>query len=428
MNLTKNEKGITLVALIITIIVLLVLAIVSIRAIKDGGILSKTQTSQKVYSESEEKEKIQLAINQAAIDGIGIIKEEHLTPALNEQFGEENWEYVEKKEGEYLVVKINASQRKYVVNINGTIEKYIGITLNPSKIGINNIGETAEITATLDGIEGELTWTSSSEETATVSGSGNKAIITAVSNGTATITAICGEKSATATVTVTVTKEGDEIELDADEDGTKETWIVLYKNTDNIEVISKNTMGELTLGKDDTEAQKEVPAVDENSLTDEEKIKRAIYSYNHAIERLNNYCASLIKIPNEGVRSVGTVPDDPSYRETSKPYTNKTLENWTEEKIELLKYGEAADGNYLNDQKQMSKLNIIRSNDDNKYWLGSRYCTDGTGPRVDFNIRFSNFGEIDSNGVSLVKVYKDKAPRFIGGTYAVRPIIKLQYP
>ena len=38
---------------------------------------------------------------------------------LTKREREENWEYVEKKEGEYLVVKINASQRKYVVNING---------------------------------------------------------------------------------------------------------------------------------------------------------------------------------------------------------------------------------------------------------------------------------------------------------------------
>ena len=121
-KLTKNEKGITLVALIITIIILLILAIVSIRAIKDGGILSKTQSAKEIYSEAEEKEKIKLAINQAAIDGIGTIKESYLTPALNEQFGENNWEYTNKKEGEYLVVKIKASQRKYVINVDGTVD------------------------------------------------------------------------------------------------------------------------------------------------------------------------------------------------------------------------------------------------------------------------------------------------------------------
>ena len=100
----------------------MILAIVSIRALKDGGILSKTQSAKELYSEAEEKEKIKLAINQAAIDGIGTIKESYLTPALNEQFGENNWEYTQKKEGEYLVVKIKASQRKYVINVDGTVD------------------------------------------------------------------------------------------------------------------------------------------------------------------------------------------------------------------------------------------------------------------------------------------------------------------
>ena len=56
MKLTKNEKGITLVALIITIIVLLILAVVSIRAIKDGGILSKTQTAKEIYLNAKQNE------------------------------------------------------------------------------------------------------------------------------------------------------------------------------------------------------------------------------------------------------------------------------------------------------------------------------------------------------------------------------------
>ncbi len=355
MKLTKNEKGITLVALIITIIVLLILAIVSIRAIKDGGILSKTQTAKETYSESEEKEKIQLAINQAAIDGMGTINKAPLETALKEQF-KDDFEITKETE-EYFKVKIKSSGRIYTINKNG------------------NIGAVEEAIKLPEDL-----------------------------------------------------KEGYEIELDADKDGTKETWIVLYKNTDNIEVISKNTMGELTLGVNDTEAQKAVPAENENSLKDEEKIKRAIYSYNHAIDRLNNYCASLIKIPNEGVRSVGTNPKNSGSRTTSKPYETNPPANWTEEKIKLLKYGEGKDTNYLSDQKQMSELNIIRSNDDNKYWLGSRFCGERTGPRVDFSIRFSNFGDINYDGVSLLRVYKDKDPRFIGGTYAVRPIIKLQYP
>ena len=121
MKLTKNEKGITLVALIITIIVLLILAVVSIRAIKDGGILSKTQVAQKVYSESEEKEKIQLAINQAAIDGMGTINRNPLETALTDQF-KDNFQITKETE-EYFEVKIKSSGRIYTINKNGSIDK-----------------------------------------------------------------------------------------------------------------------------------------------------------------------------------------------------------------------------------------------------------------------------------------------------------------
>ena len=297
MKLTKNEKGITLVALIITIIILLILAVVSIRAIKDGGILSKTQTAKEVYSEAEEKEKIQLAINQAAIDGMGTINKEPLNAALTDQF-KDDFQITEETK-EYFKVKIKSSGRIYTINKNGSI---------------GAIEEAIKLPIGL--------------------------------------------------------KEGDEIELDADKDGTKETWIVLYKNTDNIEVISKNTMGELTLGVDDTEAQTEATDLDNSKAV--EDIEKVIYSYNNAIDRLNSYCASLIKIPNEGVRSVGTVPDNPSYRDTSKPYEIKKLDKW-KNKTAWKTYGihgENGDENYMSDWVQMGKFGIRAL--DKEYWLGSR--------------------------------------------------------
>ena len=57
----KQEKGITLVALIITIIVLLILAMVSIRLVMNGGIIDRAQKGTAAYNEAEVKEKIQLA-------------------------------------------------------------------------------------------------------------------------------------------------------------------------------------------------------------------------------------------------------------------------------------------------------------------------------------------------------------------------------
>ncbi len=55
-KLTKNEKGITLVALIITIIILLILAVVSIRAITGDNILGKAETAKEKYESAKSNE------------------------------------------------------------------------------------------------------------------------------------------------------------------------------------------------------------------------------------------------------------------------------------------------------------------------------------------------------------------------------------
>lgn len=63
MNRNKQEKGITLVALIITIIVLLILAgVVIAMTIGDEGIINKSQHAVEEYKKSEIKEELQLAV------------------------------------------------------------------------------------------------------------------------------------------------------------------------------------------------------------------------------------------------------------------------------------------------------------------------------------------------------------------------------
>ena len=67
-KLTKKEKGITLVALIITIIILLILAVVSIRAITGDNILGKSETAKEKYTNSKEIEEKKLADFEESID------------------------------------------------------------------------------------------------------------------------------------------------------------------------------------------------------------------------------------------------------------------------------------------------------------------------------------------------------------------------
>ena len=61
---TKRSKGITLIALIITIVVLLILAVVAISTVQDSGIITHAQNAVKEHEKGEEKEKINLALDE----------------------------------------------------------------------------------------------------------------------------------------------------------------------------------------------------------------------------------------------------------------------------------------------------------------------------------------------------------------------------
>ena len=60
----KNQKAITLVALIITVIVLLILAMVSIRLIMNGRIIDRAERGKEAYSEEEIAEQLKLAYSE----------------------------------------------------------------------------------------------------------------------------------------------------------------------------------------------------------------------------------------------------------------------------------------------------------------------------------------------------------------------------
>lgn len=54
----RQEKGITLIALIITIVVLMILAVVTINSVKDGGIINHAQKAAVSYKEAQIEEEV----------------------------------------------------------------------------------------------------------------------------------------------------------------------------------------------------------------------------------------------------------------------------------------------------------------------------------------------------------------------------------
>ena len=243
------------------------------------------------------------------------------------------------------------------------------------------------------------------------------------------------------TPTVTLPEElkvGKEFTMDADQDGTEETWIVLYDSTaehlneNEIEVISKDTMGSLTLGADDTVAIENAIDLDGNDTV--EDIEIAIYSYNNAIDRINNYCESLIKIGNLGVRSVGSLPSNPSYKNTSKPYAIQNLDKWTNQTAwnTYGVLGEDTDTNLNDDYTQMNTLGIMQSGNTKGYWLASRsvggsWDASSSFGYVNFYVR--NMSSSGNRGYyNLWSVYSSGSTNTANTAYAVRPVVKLQYP
>ena len=83
-KLKNNQRGITLVALVITIIVLLILAMVSIKIAIDGGLIGKSNEAVATYNEAKIKESIQLAVAQCYMEKEGLTKN-NLKQALKEQ-------------------------------------------------------------------------------------------------------------------------------------------------------------------------------------------------------------------------------------------------------------------------------------------------------------------------------------------------------
>ena len=227
MKKAKLEKGITLIALIITIVVLLILAVVTIGAIQESKIITHAQNASDSYTIAQEKERIGLALSEwnieDAIPGNNPVFKNVITNELQGQnvsiTGEDNGP---------LTVTFNKTENSYTVTKEGEITPITkGITLSSTSLSIAP-GKTAQLTATLTGITGNVTWTSADTNVVTVTTSEDTLTATlTVADGatlgtTVEITATCGEYSAKCTITVEEASNIDELEkyiLGEDEEG-----------------------------------------------------------------------------------------------------------------------------------------------------------------------------------------------------------------
>ena len=119
----KENRGITLIALVVSIIVLLILAGVSISMLTgQNGILKRATEANNTTEVASEKEGIQMAVTTSQMSSANYtsIKKDGLQSELNSYFGKEKTTLEDNKDGSYTVT-MNNSKRKYTIEDDGSI-------------------------------------------------------------------------------------------------------------------------------------------------------------------------------------------------------------------------------------------------------------------------------------------------------------------
>ena len=146
----KNQRGITLIALVITIIVLLILAGVSIAMLTgENGILNKATSSRSATNEAEAVERINLALNAVKAE------------IFDQQVDEQNWKPLDGSNQLKQEIKDSldldgfgtapvdsntdeANSGKYVYSLSGTTLT-LSYFSNTTEVGVNTAGASPVI-------------------------------------------------------------------------------------------------------------------------------------------------------------------------------------------------------------------------------------------------------------------------------------------
>ena len=117
----KENRGITLIALVVTIVVLIILAGISISALTgDNGIITQAKEAKEKTEIAEEQEIVNIsAIQACGEDKFGEIIESNLKVALDNNIGEEK--YILNADDNYFRVTYKDSKRTYLIDKDGNV-------------------------------------------------------------------------------------------------------------------------------------------------------------------------------------------------------------------------------------------------------------------------------------------------------------------
>lgn len=218
----NQEKGITLIALIVTIIVLLILSAITIAMLTgQNGILNRAAESKKTTVSTTLDEQVKLGVMEARVNGLGTIASTtSLDSALKNNVGDGNYTLEETDTG----WKIIAGEKTYTLNKDGdmTIEQEEVSNKKAVSVGFLNSDDAkidykyfyfagmnykfdASVTYDDGSKDSNVVWSVDNPEVATIDDNGN---LTVLKNGNIKITA-ASKKDATINKSMNITTYGE---------------------------------------------------------------------------------------------------------------------------------------------------------------------------------------------------------------------------
>ena len=351
----KQTNGITLIALIITIIILLILAMVSIRILMNEGIIKHAQNAANEYQRvrAEEIEKIDITQEHIAQyykddSDLEVLKKYFIGKKTNDLIKENGFIDDETTIGSGQKLK-QLTGGIWAFDPNGAMYFWSYVTYNEKDCyRLSTDIYTSKITNV------EYVYTPKGEE-------GKKYKHTV--------------------------------------NGQEEEWICIYDNGDTVQLVSPNTIGQITLGTND--------------------VDQAIYNYNNVIHILNKFCRDTLN--DETARCIGSNPEDPDNDE-AETYISDDLAIWYNG--EYNNKGKKGNQIFEKDFVRMAYHGLIPSNEG--YFIAAREVSSSGYVSFDSMFVMKDFGWIAGDwmlwSVSEKEVKGNEKP--VGGVRAIVTVEK----
>ena len=410
MKILKEKKGITLIALVLTIIVLLILAAVTLNLVLgDNGIITKANIAKDTTTIEDEKEKIGLAYldykmkNENNEDAVLAVE-----GAFVDGNGSPDWRITFENRDQYILSgndgTIEMIER---TDTDKLVEKYVlgkkenDIIDNSSKVFKNDENSITDASTTVIHLFDISDFGKYRYRYIKYNNAVYKVFIDYQTGDTKTVRRVYTQSG----------REGETVTYNGIE------YTILYDNGDTVQMVINSTIGQLALGYIDT------------NTTGNDNFEKTVYSYNNAITRLNNYCATLIELDDNitDVRSVGSNPYNKN-SENKKIYSNNNLESvsykYNGNIVKVNNIAKSEDFNYEEDMVRMCYFGILTSSDEKQYWIASRRLF-YEGDIYAIMSAKANSNSYDWPLWGLISS-QNKVVLDGGGNFAVRPVVTIK--